>query len=106
MPQTMAPLAAPASVAASGARTARIASAPLTAAARVGAISAPASSKSASESPAWVPAPASTATVAPRPVNFFTVSGVAASARIVQDGNPHLCDEDRKAEKYDDDAAD
>jgi hypothetical protein len=40
---------------------------------------APAASKSESEMEALSPAPFSTATVAPRPMNFFTVSGIEAT---------------------------
>src|SRR5689334_6129193 len=76
-PISSAPLFAPFNVCGSGVLTARSASAPLRTSAREPRL-APAASKSASEIEALSPAPRSTATSAPRPMNFLTVSGMAA----------------------------
>src|SRR5690606_270756 len=74
-----APVLTPLSSAASGRRTHRTISAPLSVAAAVLPMVAPASANCASSMRDRVPAPFSTTTSAPRPMSLATVSGVAAT---------------------------
>src|SRR5690349_12360038 len=76
-PTSSAPCSAPASDFGSGPSTARMMLLPFSASFLL-AILAPAASKSVSGTEARSPAPVSTATSAPRAMNFFTVSGIAA----------------------------
>ena len=79
MATTRAPGLRPFSSPSAGRRTLRTTSASLAASSARPAIVAPAASNSPSGMPAFRPAPACTATSAPKALYFFTVSGVAAT---------------------------